>query len=138
MGVIGDFRERGRVFTYVESGYHIVPNKRPGRLQNWNEKLSFCKRSFFMVTFKKIKFPLNWEELYTKQWNIPLKFKKGMENARNIRKNHWKRLFFSKNPYRERNKKRLGKAEKGGGRLLGEGRILGTIRYDQIRPLVWM
>ena len=38
-----------------------------------------------------------------------------MEIARNMQKIIKKDCFFSKNPYRERNKKRSGKAEKGGG-----------------------
>ena len=64
-----------------------------------------------------------------KQWNILLKFKKGKKNAKNMQKNHWKTLFSSKNLLGKETKEEEKRQKKGGGRLLGEGRILGTIRY---------
>ena len=44
-----------------------------------------------------------------KQWNVWLKFKKDKKNAKNMRKNHWKTLFSSKNILEKETK-----AEEGG------------------------
>ena len=56
------------------------------------------------------------------------KGKKGKKNAKNMQNNHWETLFSSKNLLGKETKEEEKKHKKGG-RLLGEGRILGTKRY---------
>ena len=59
---------------------------------------------------------------------LSLKHNKGKENDKSCGKNHWKELCLSKKPSKEQNQRRRGKAEKGGGgRLLGQERLLGKI-----------
>ena len=64
----------------------------------------------------------------TKQWNIQLRFKKVVVNARNMQKIIEKGCFLAKT-FMGKEAKKDQERQNRGGRLLGQGRILGTIRY---------
>jgi len=64
-----------------------------------------------------------------------LKFKKGKENAKICKKIIENTLFISKNLLGKETKDEEKRQKKGGGRLLGQGRILGTIRYEEYQIL---
>ena len=53
---------------------------------------------------------------------------RGFKNKKKMQKESSKKTVFNKKPFRERNQRKRRKAEKEGGELLGQGRILWTIR----------